>query len=120
LEAPGQGEVVAQVGENGLVDGVQRLLAGAAAAHGGDAEDRAAGLPGAVHVAAFVLRLDVDGGLLEVDPEAAEMLDPAADVALEAVFKGPAVLALEDYLAQLQKKDFVHGINSFVWYVALW
>ena len=80
-----------------------------AAAHGGDAEHGAAGLPGLVQVAVLVFRLHIDGGLLEINVKLAEPADPLADIALQAGFKGTAVLSLQDDFAQLQQKNFFHG-----------
>ena len=101
LKTLGHAELVSEIRKYRGIDGVGGLFAGAAAAHGGDAEHRGAGLPGAVQIAAVALRLHIDGGLLEVDAEVAVGLHPATDVALEAVFKGAAILSLEDDLAQL-------------------
>ena len=45
----------------------------------------------------------------DADPELPEGPHPAVDVLLELVLKLPAVLSLQDDLAELEQKMFVHG-----------
>ena len=108
LEAFGGQQVVVQKFLNGCKYGIQVLHAGAAAAQGHHAEDVVAGVPGPVHVTVVALGLHKHRGLDDADPELAEGPHPAVDVLLELVFKLPAVLSLQDDLAQLEQKMFVH------------
>ncbi len=102
LEALGHGQLVAEIVTDGGKDGVEILLARAAAAHLRHAEDGAAGLPRTVKIAVVGQRLDIERRLDDRDLERAELRHAAAGDGLELVLKHAAVLPLQDDLAKLQ------------------
>ena len=102
LEAPGHGQLVAEIVADGGKDGVEILLARAAAAHLRHAEDGAAGLPRAIKITVVGQRLHIERRLDDGDLERAELRHAAAGDGLELVLKHAAVLPLQDDLAKLQ------------------
>ncbi len=109
LEGPGLRQRPAQIGAGVFQNGLRRLFTGHGPRDGDNAEDVGAGVVGAVHVAAVLHRLHIDGALAGVDLEAAEPAHAAADIVHEPLLEAVAVQALQDHLAQLAQDDLVHG-----------
>ena len=116
LKGPGAVQIITQIFLDGAVDGIEILFAGTAPAQADHAENRAAGLPGAVHISAFIHRLHINRGLHDIDIKIAVGLYSVAHILTQAVFKLTLVCALQHNLAQLQQKNFLHLlITSFIW-----
>ena len=55
--------------------------------------------------------LHVNRGLHDIDVKIAVVLHPAADILPQTIFKLALIGALQDDLAQLQQKNFFHGVS---------
>ena len=108
LERSGAVQIVAQVILDGIKNSIQVLLTGTAAAQAHHTKDSMAGLPGAVHIRQLIHRLHIDRGLHEIYIEITKAAHTAADILPQLGFKLALVGALQDDLAQLQKKNFLH------------
>ena len=111
LKRGGAVQLIAQICFNGRKDGIHVFLTGAAAADAVHAEDALAGFPCTLNVRFLVLRLHVNRGLENIYVKVAVGLHSAPDILAQLILKLPLVGALENDLAQLQKKNFVHMVS---------
>ena len=106
-------QIITQISLNGFVDGIQILLTGTAAAQAHHAENGMARLPSSLHISHVVHRLDIDGGLHDIHIKFTVGLHPASDVTAQLAFKLTLIRALQDDLAQLHQKNFLHSYSFF-------
>ncbi len=107
LEALGAQHIVFEIADRKFGDRVLVLGAGRGTHQLDDAENLARRLKGRVDIGVVLLCLDIDRGLQAIDLEAADRLEPTAQIGQELCLEGLAVQALEDDLAQLAENDIV-------------